>query len=138
MFIPNKTFSAIQTGVVVLIAALLAIIAWQTVDLTLTEKSNEAQVDSIQAVLDTQAVETEGEFRSAARRQDLSDERFDNLEKIVMQQGQSLTEFQGSLLATRTSVEKLLRNECTPETAIYVLTRDMVAVCRSLGTVPPQ
>jgi hypothetical protein len=36
----------------------------------------------------------------------------------------------------QTSVNKLLRNECTPETAIYVLTRDMVAVCRSLGVVP--
>lgn len=137
MFIPNKTFHLIRVVVAVLIAGLVAAILWLTVDLALTERAHVAQVDSLQAVIDTQAVDTQESFRATERRQDGSEQRFNNLEQIVLQQGQVLTEIQGSLAATRVSVEKLLRNECTPETAIYVLTRDMVAVCRTLGVVPP-
>lgn len=137
MFIPNKTLHTIQAVILAVVAALLSAITWKTIEQVRTEKAHAVLVDSLVAVLDTQVVATDVEFRATARRQDTSDERFDNLEKLVMQQGQALTEIQGSLSATRTSVEKLLRNECTPETAIYVLTKDMVAVCRSLGTLPP-
>ena len=51
-------------------------------------------------------------------------------------QAQDTVRLRADISRIQTSVDKLLKNECTPETAIYVLTRDMVAVCRSLGVQP--
>jgi hypothetical protein len=138
MFIPNKTYQAMRTAGIAVIAVLVLVIAAQAVTYTKTTQATKGTIDSLQAVMDTQAVDTRDAFRSSEARQDGTDVRFNDLQALVAQQGQQIVDLQSSLAGTRMSVEKLLRNECTPETAIYVLTRDMVAVCRTLGTMPPQ
>lgn len=137
MFIPNKTFHAIRAWLLGLIVVLVAIIAWQSSVSATTAKVRKAEVDSLQVALDTQADATVTAFRNTERWQAATDDRLTALEGLVSQQGQTLVQLQGTIDGTRLSVDKLLRNECTPETAIYVLTRDMVAVCRTLGVLPP-
>ena len=136
MFIPNKTFHAMRLGVVALIASLLVVIAGQTVLYTQLEKDTQHLLDSLHVRVEVLARETRSDFRNTDGRQDGADEQiFEAKTSIEMLQA-SVTELQSSLGATRVSVEKLQRNECTPETAIYVLTKDMVAVCRTLGVLP--
>ena len=65
-----------------------------------------------------------------------TEENVVNLSKLSETQAADIVRLQSDISRIQTSVDKLLKNECTPETAIYVLTRDMVAVCRSLGVQP--
>jgi len=136
MFIPNKTYHAMRVVVTAVIAALLVVIAGQTVLYTQLEKDTQVVLDSLSLRIDELGKETRSDFRNTDGRQDGAEEQiFEAKTSIEMLQA-SVTELQSSLGATRVSVEKLQRNECTPETAIYVLTKDMVAVCRTLGVLP--
>jgi alpha-N-acetylglucosamine transferase len=136
MFIPNKTYQAIRTVTVGIIAVLVMVIAGQSVLYVQMEQEKQLQVDSLSSVVDVNKSSAIQSFRETDFRQNGTEEQLNELKLAVETLQSSVTELQTSLGATRVSVEKLLKNECTPETAIYVLTRDMVAVCRTLGVLP--
>jgi len=136
MFIPNKTYHAIRTVTVGIIAVLVMVIAAQSVLYVQLEQEKQLQVDSLSSVVDVNKSSTVQSFRETDFRQNGTEQQLNELKLAVDALQVSVTELQSSLGTTRISVEKLLKNECTPETAIYVLTKDMVAVCRTLGVVP--
>ena len=136
MFIPNKTYQAMRTVTVGIIAVLVMVIAGQSVLYVQMEQEKQLQVDSLSSVVDVNKSSVIQSFRETDFRQNGTEEQLNELKLAVETLQSSVTELQTSLGATRVSVEKLLKNECTPETAIYVLTRDMVAVCRTLGVLP--
>ena len=136
MFIPNKTYQAMRTVTVGIIAVLVMVIAGQSVLYVQLEQEKQLQVDSLSSVVDVNKSSAIQSFRETDFRQNGTEEQLNELKLAVETLQSSVTELQTSLGATRVSVEKLLKNECTPETAIYVLTRDMVAVCRTLGVLP--
>ena len=136
MFIPNKTYQAMRTVTVGIIAVLVMVIAGQSVLYVQMEQEKQLQVDSLSSVVDVNKSSAIQSFRETDFRQNGTEEQLNELKLAVETLQSSVTELQTSLGATRVSVEKLLKNECTPETAIYVLTRDMVAVCRTLGVLP--
>ena len=136
MFIPNKTYQAMRTVTVGIIAVLVMVIAAQSVLYVQMEQEKQLQVDSLSSVVDVNKSSVIQSFRETDFRQNGTEEQLNELKLAVETLQSSVTELQTSLGATRVSVEKLLKNECTPETAIYVLTRDMVAVCRTLGVLP--
>ena len=136
MFIPNKTYQAMRTVTVAIIAVLVMVIAGQSVLYVQLEQEKQLQVDSLSSVVDVNKSSVIQSFRETDFRQNGTEEQLNELKLAVETLQSSVTELQTSLGATRVSVEKLLKNECTPETAIYVLTRDMVAVCRTLGVLP--
>ena len=136
MFIPNKTYQAMRTVTVAIIAVLVMVIAAQSVLYVQLEQEKQLQVDSLSSVVDVNKSSTVQLFRDTDFRQNGTEQQLNELKLAVETLQSSVTELQTSLGATRVSVEKLLKNECTPETAIYVLTRDMVAVCRTLGVLP--
>ena len=136
MFIPNKTYHAIRMVTVAIIAVLVMVIAAQSVLYVQLEQEKQLQVDSLSSVVDVNKSSAIQSFRETDFRQNGTEQQLNELKLAVETLQSSVTELQTSLGATRVSVEKLLKNECTPETAIYVLTRDMVAVCRTLGVLP--
>lgn len=136
MFIPNKTYQAMRTVTVAIIAVLVMVIAAQSVLYVQLEQEKQLQVDSLSSVVDVNKSSTVQLFRDTDFRQNGTEQQLNELKLAVDALQVSVTELQTSLGTTRISVEKLLKNECTPETAIYVLTKDMVAVCRTLGVVP--
>ena len=136
MFIPNKTFNAMRVGVLGLIAALILVIAGESVLFVKMQQENRVALDSltVRVVLIAQATNTR--LVQTNSRQNGTEENVVNLNKLLETQAVLITQLQDATARTQVSVDKLLKNECTPETAIYVLTRDMVAVCRSLGVQP--
>jgi alpha-N-acetylglucosamine transferase len=136
MFIPNKTYHAIRMVTVAIIAVLVMVIAGQSVLYVQLEQEKQLQVDSLSSVVDVNKSSAIQSFRETDFRQNGVEEQLNELKLAVDALQVSVTELQTSLGATRVSVDKLLKNECTPETAIYVLTKDMAAVCRTLGVIP--
>lgn len=136
MFIPNKTYQAMRTVTVAIIAVLVMVIAAQSVLYVQLEQEKQLQVDSLSSVVDVNKSSAIQSFRETDFRQNGTEQQLNELKLAIDALQVSVTELQTSLGTTRISVEKLLKNECTPETAIYVLTKDMVAVCRTLGVVP--
>jgi len=118
MFIPNKTFNAMRVGVLGIIA------------------THKVVLDSLTLRIEEVAQESNSDYRDVNGEQDGINELLHETITKVDAQALLITQLQDATARTQTSVDKLLRNECTPETAIYVLTRDMVAVCRSLGVQP--
>jgi hypothetical protein len=136
MFIPNKTFNAMRVGVLGLIAALILVIAGESVLFVKMQQDNKVVLDSLTARIEQVAQESNNDYRDVNGEQDGMNELLHETITKVDAQALLITQLQDATARTQTSVDKLLRNECTPETAIYVLTRDMVAVCRSLGVQP--
>jgi hypothetical protein len=136
MFIPNKTYHAIRMVTVAIIAVLVMVIAGQSVLYVQLEQEKQLQVDSLSSVVDVNKSSVIQSFRETDFRQNGTEEQLNELKLAVETLQLSVTELQTSLSTTRVSVDKLLKNECTPETAIYVLTKDMAAVCRTLGVIP--
>ncbi len=136
MFIPNKTYQAIRTVTVGIIAVLVMVIAGQSVLYVQMEQEKQLQVDSLSSVVSVNKSSVSQSLRDTEFRQNSTEEQIVELKKMLEAQLQTVSTLQEQLNRTQTSVDKLLKNECTPETAIYVLTRDMVAVCRSLGVQP--
>ncbi len=136
MFIPNKTFNAMKVGVLGLIATLILVIAGETVLFVKMQHDNKVVLDSLTIRVEQLADATNTDFVRTNTRQNGTEEDVTTLGKMFETQSAEVVRMQGNIASIQTSVDKLLRNECTPETAIYVLTRDMVAVCRSLGVVP--
>lgn len=136
MFIPNKTYHAIRTVTLGIIAVLVMVIAAQSVLYVQLEQEKQLQVDSLSSVVDVNKSSAIQSFKQTDFRQNGTEQQLNELKLAIDALQVSVTELQSSLGTTRISVEKLLKNECTPETAIYVLTKDMVAVCRTLGVVP--
>jgi hypothetical protein len=136
MFIPNKTFNAMRVGVLGLIATLILVIAGETVLFVKMQQDNKMVLDSLSARIEQVAQESNSDYRDVNGEQDGMNELLHETITKVDAQALLITQLQDATARTQTSVDKLLRNECTPETAIYVLTRDMVAVCRSLGVQP--
>ena len=136
MFIPNKTYHAMRTVTVGIIAVLVMVIAGQSVLYVQLEQEKQLQVDSLSSVVDVNKSSAIQSFRETDFRQNGVEEQLNELKLAVDALQVSVTELQSSLGTTRISVDKLLKNECTPETAIYVLTKDMAAVCRTLGVIP--
>jgi hypothetical protein len=136
MFIPNKTFNAMRVGVLGLIATLILVIAGQSVLFVKMQQDNKMVLDSLSARIEQVAQESNSDYRDVNGEQDGMNELLHETITKVDAQALLITQLQDATARTQTSVDKLLRNECTPETAIYVLTRDMVAVCRSLGVQP--
>jgi hypothetical protein len=136
MFIPNKTFNAMRVGVLGLIAALILVIAGESVLFVKMQQDNKVVLDSLTARIEQVAQESNNDYRDVNGEQDGMNELLHETITKVDAQTLLITQLQDATARTQTSVDKLLRNECTPETAIYVLTRDMVAVCRSLGVQP--
>ena len=136
MFIPNKTFNAMRVGVLGIIAALTLVIVGQSVLFVQMQQDNKVTLDSLSARIDLLDEETSDKYKDVNGEQTGMGMLLQ--ETITKVDGQALliAQLQDATARTQTSVDKLLRNECTPETAIYVLTRDMVAVCRSLGVQP--
>ena len=136
MFIPNKTFNAMRVGVLGIIAALILVIAGESVLFVKMQQDNRVALDSltVRVVLIAQATNTR--LVQTNSRQNGTEENVVNLNKLLETQAAEVVRLQADISRIQTSVDKLLKNECTPETAIYVLTRDMVAVCRSLGVQP--
>jgi hypothetical protein len=122
MFIPNKTYQAIRTVVVSLIGVLLLVIAGQSVLYIKTANENTATLDSLTTRVDTMVTYTQEDILKILRRQHDMEQR--------------ITQMEHKLSTTRVTVDRLLRNECTPETAVYMVTKEMVAMCRTLGTIP--
>ena len=125
-----------RTVTVAIIAVLVTVIAGQSVLYVKLEKNKQVQVDSLSGVIKHNRTVADQSFRETDFRQNGSEEQIHELKTAIEALQTSVTELQTSVGTTRVSVDKLLKNECTPETAIYVLTRDMVAVCRTLGVVP--
>ncbi len=136
MFIPNKTYHAIRMVTVAIIAVLVMVIAGQSVLYVQLEQEKQLQVDSLSSVVDVNKSSAIQSFRENDFRQNATEEQINELKQMLEIQLQTVSTLQEQLNRTQVSVDKLLKNECTPETAIYVLTRDMVAVCRSLGVQP--
>jgi hypothetical protein len=136
MFIPNKTFNAMRVGVLGLIATLILVIAGQSVLFVQMQQDNKVVLDSLTLRIEQVAQESNSDYRDVNGEQDGMNELLHETITKVDAQALLITQLQDATARTQTSVDKLLRNECTPETAIYVLTRDMVAVCRSLGVQP--
>ena len=136
MFIPNKTFNAMRVGVLGLIATLILVIAGQSVLFVQMQQDNKVVLDSLTLRIEQVAQESNSDYRDVNGEQDGINELLHETITKVDAQVVLITQLQDATARTQTSVDKLLRNECTPETAIYVLTRDMVAVCRSLGVQP--
>jgi len=136
MFIPNKTFNAMRVGVLGLIATLILVIAGQSVLFVQMQQDNKVVLDSLTLRIEQVAQESNSDYRDVNGEQDGINELLHETITKVDAQALLITQLQDATARTQTSVDKLLRNECTPETAIYVLTRDMVAVCRSLGVQP--
>ncbi len=136
MFIPNKTFNAMRVGVLGLIAALILVIAGESVLFVKMQQDNKMVLDSLSARIEQVAQESNNDYRDVNGEQDGMNQLLHETITKVDAQTLLITQLQDATARTQTSVDKLLRNECTPETAIYVLTRDMVAVCRSLGVQP--
>jgi uncharacterized protein HemX len=136
MFIPNKTFNAMKVGVLGLIAALILVIAGQSVLFVQMQQDNRVALDSLTVRVAKIAQATNTRLVQTNSRQNGTEEDVTTLGRMFETQSAEIVRMQENISSMQTSVNKLLRNECTPETAIYVLTRDMVAVCRSLGVVP--
>ena len=136
MFIPNKTFNAMRVGVLGLIAALILVIAGESVLFAKMQQENRVALDSLTARVAQIAQATNTRLVQTNSRQNGTEENVVNLNKLLETQAAEVVRLQADISRIQTSVDKLLKNECTPETAIYVLTRDMVAVCRSLGVQP--
>lgn len=136
MFIPNKTYQAIRTVIAGVVAILVMVIAGQSVLYVQMEQEKQLQVDSLSSVVSVNKSSVSQSLRDTEFRQNSTEEQIVELKKMLEAQLQTVSTLQEQLNRTQTSVDKLLKNECTPETAIYVLTRDMVAVCRSLGVQP--
>ena len=136
MFIPNKTFNAMRVGVLGLIATLILVIAGQSVLFVQMQQDNRVALDSLTVRVAKIAQATNVSFIQTNNRQSGTEEDVTTLGQMFETQSTEIVRMQENISNIQTSVNKLLRNECTPETAIYVLTRDMVAVCRSLGVVP--
>lgn len=136
MFIPNKTYHIMRLGVVGVIAALILVIAGESVLFLKMQKGNSVVMDSLTTNVTTLSGHTKSEFRNVDARSSDAEKQIKDLQEVLTAQMQTISSLQEALSRTQTSVDKLLKNECTPETAIYVLTRDMVAVCRSLGVQP--
>ena len=136
MFIPNKTFNAMRVGVLSLIATLILVIAGQSVLFVKMQQDNRVALDSLTVRVAQIAQATNTRLVQTNSRQNGTEENLVNLSKLFETQAADIVRLQADISRIQTSVDKLLKNECTPETAIYVLTRDMVAVCRSLGVQP--
>ena len=136
MFIPNKTFNAMRVGVLGLIATLILVIAGQSVLFVQMQQDNRVALDSLTVRVAKIAQATNTRLVQTNSRQNGTEENVVNLSKLSETQAADIVRLQSDISRIQTSVDKLLKNECTPETAIYVLTRDMVAVCRSLGVQP--
>lgn len=136
MFIPNKTFNAMKVGVLGLIATLILVIAGQSVLFVKMQQDNKMVLDSLTLRIEQVAQESNNDYRDVNGEQDGMNELLHETITKVDAQAVLITQLQDATARTQISVDKLLKNECTPETAIYVLTRDMVAVCRSLGVQP--
>jgi hypothetical protein len=136
MFIPNKTFNAMRVGVLGLIATLILVIAGESVLFVKMQQDNRVVLDSLTVRVAQIAQATNTRLVQTNSRQNGTEENVINLNKLLETQAVLITQLQDATARTQVSVDKLLKNECTPETAIYVLTRDMVAVCRSLGVQP--
>lgn len=125
-----------RVGVLGLIATLILVIAGQSVLFVKMQQDNKVVLDSLSARIEQVAQESNSDYRDVNGEQDGMNELLHETITKVDAQALLITQLQDATARTQTSVDKLLRNECTPETAIYVLTRDMVAVCRSLGVQP--
>ena len=125
-----------RVGVLGLIAALILVIAGESVLFVKMQQDNKVVLDSLTARIEQVAQESNNDYRDVNGEQDGMNELLHETITKVDAQTLLITQLQDATARTQTSVDKLLRNECTPETAIYVLTRDMVAVCRSLGVQP--
>ena len=136
MFIPNKTFNAMKVGVLGLIATLILVIAGESVLFVKMQQDNKVILDSLTTRIEQVAQESNNDYRDVNGEQDGINELLHETITKVDAQAVLITQLQDATARTQVSVDKLLKNECTPETAIYVLTRDMVAVCRSLGVQP--
>jgi len=136
MFIPNKTFNAMRVGVLGLIATLILVIAGESVLFVKMQQDNRVALDSLTVRVAQIAQATNTRLVETNSRQNGTEENVVNLSKLFETQAADIVRLQSDISRIQTSVDKLLKNECTPETAIYVLTRDMVAVCRSLGVQP--
>ena len=125
-----------RVGVLGIIAALILVIAGESVLFVKMQQENRVALDSltVRVVLIAQATNTR--LVQTNSRQNGTEENVVNLNKLLETQAAEVVRLQADISRIQTSVDKLLKNECTPETAIYVLTRDMVAVCRSLGVQP--
>jgi hypothetical protein len=136
MFIPNKTFNAMRVGVLGIIATLILVIAGETVLFVKMQQDNKVTLDSLNIRIDMLDQETSDKYRDVNGEQTGMGMLLQETISKVDAQTVLITQLQDATARTQVSVDKLLKNECTPETAIYVLTRDMVAVCRSLGVQP--
>ena len=125
-----------RVGVLGIIATLILVIAGQSVLFVKMQQDNKMVLDSLSARIEQVAQESNSDYRDVNGEQDGMNELLHETITKVDAQALLITQLQDATARTQTSVDKLLRNECTPETAIYVLTRDMVAVCRSLGVQP--
>jgi hypothetical protein len=136
MFIPNKTFNAMRLGVVGIIAILTLVIAGESVLFIKMQQDNKVVLDSLTTRIDEVSKESNSDYRNVSGQQDGTSELLYETIAKVDAQAATITQLQEFTTRTQISVDKLLRNECTPETAIYVLTKDMAAVCRTLGVIP--
>lgn len=136
MFIPNKTYHVMRLTVLGVIAALLITIAGQSVLYYKLEQDTQLMLDSLEMKITKLDKETDAKYYDIDGEQTGLGQLLQETITKVEAQSVSITQLQEFTARTQTSVDKLLRNECTPETAIYVLTKDMVAVCRTLGVVP--
>ena len=119
-----------------LIATLILVIAGETVLFVKMQQDNKVVLDSLTTRIEQVAQESNNDYRDVNGEQDGMNELLHETITKVDAQAVLITQLQDATARTQVSVDKLLKNECTPETAIYVLTRDMVAVCRSLGVQP--
>lgn len=136
MFIPNKTYHAMRLVVLSVIAGLLLTIAGQSVLYYKLEQDTQMMLDSLDVKISKLEKETDAKYYDIDGEQTGLGQLLQETITKVDAQNLTLGQLQEFTSRTQTSVDKLLRNECTPETAIYVLTKDMVAVCRSLGVTP--
>ena len=125
-----------RVGVLGLIATLILVIAGQSVLFVQMQQDNRVALDSLTVRVAKIAQATNTRLVETNSRQNGTEENVVNLSKLFETQAADIVRLQSDISRIQTSVDKLLKNECTPETAIYVLTRDMVAVCRSLGVQP--
>lgn len=111
-----------RTVVVSLIGVLLLVIAGQSVLYIKTANESKATLDSLTTRVDTMVTYTQEDISKILRRQHDMEQR--------------ITQMEHKLSTTQITVDRLLRNECTPETAVYMVTKEMVAMCRTMGTIP--
>lgn len=136
MFIPNKTYHVMRLAVLGVIAALLVTIAGQSVLYHKLEMNTQLMLDSLDKKIALLEKNTDAKYHDVDGEQTGMGMLLEETIQKVDAQASTIGQLQEFTARTQTSVDKLLRNECTPETAIYVLTKDMVAVCRSLGVTP--